>query len=137
MLPDSSQGKEELKPCPFCGKDEANIGITRYQKGSDFERLNGCLELFFVSCAWCGGNSSNITGGTKEEAKAIAKWNAAHCWKALSQSQKDAEDWKGQAEMLAEFLKKALIGNQTPEWFRESTRALSAFQRLKEAQEKK
>lgn len=94
----------KLKPCPFCGNDDANLGTTRYAHGSDFEKLNGFTVLYFVSCAYCGGNSSNITGGNKTEIEAIQKWNEAHCWKLLATARAE-----GRQEVLGSEEIKTLI----------------------------
>lgn len=55
------QNKEGLKPCPFCGSDEAKLYVC----------LNEVRTEYVVMCEACGASSSY----THSKKVAMARWN--------------------------------------------------------------
>lgn len=59
---------EELKPCPFCGDDEAPLVVVR--RGKD-----GWRDRFLVLCDYEHGGCGGSSGWYHYEPEAVGAWN--------------------------------------------------------------
>lgn len=64
--------REQLKPCPFCGKNDID---SRFACDGIGQIQAGCMD-----CGCCGPDKN-----TDSPDVSIAAWNSAYCWKQLDQ----------------------------------------------------
>lgn len=64
--------KNNLKPCPFCGKDVAtvvtNIELNELEPHEE-------PEQFAVVCDFCKGGCGSMSGWAMSEERAVENWN--------------------------------------------------------------
>lgn len=80
-----------LLPCPFCGSEASDSGMTTYSQPQDcwWEDGTPVTRAFFVNCLKCFATTQGLMGGQQTQEKAIAAWNT----RVQSTSPGGAEEW--------------------------------------------
>jgi len=81
-----------LLPCPFCGSEASDSGMTTYSQPQDcwWEDGTPVTRAFFVNCLKCFATTQGLMGGQQTQEKAIAAWNT----RVQSTSPGGAEEWR-------------------------------------------